>query len=364
MGKWRGISAGLVALVVIAVVASMWRRERGVPAAIGTSLAEVTVETTPPAAGPQDTAAGSAAAAAITRPKLSPAEWQRMLTSTQGIVDAFASAVQAAEAGDFGALREVHWLVTECAPIFSFARGGGKRDEFMQGQAQDLPPGGREQLEAKYERCAAIAHAPRFATWSEADGQLGHQYWERVGETVGDPMFTSFEVANFVDELSRARGADRELLESSIDEDVRAVLRSGDGTAWYDLGMRALSDKMGADPSYGLALILAACERGHDCTRANRHNLELNCGMNPDCSANSLEEAFTQRFPADVNARAHARLLELRLLIQQGDWAKIERFLPLDGTAFRPAAASSPGSSWRGTAARGKPRSSSVRGSA
>jgi len=331
--------------VVIAAVGALvfvcMRNES--PGAGASEAARVSAATAAPGSAPSisQPAPATTHQAAVSQAKRSPAEWQRMLGTSQGIVAAFASAVEAAEAGDFGALRELHWLVTECAPLFGYVRRGGTREQFLQQQSLYLPPGGRELLESNYDRCAAIALAPEFAKWSENHGPLDHEYWELEGEKLGDPMFTSFEVANFVDELSRAKGEDRELLKSSIGEDVRKVLRSGDGTAWYDLGMRALSDQVGADPSYGLALILAACERGYDCSSVNRHNLALNCGMNTNCSANSLEEAFNQQYPADVNARARTHLLELQLLLQQGDWARIERFLPLDGAAFRPAAASS-----------------------
>lgn len=266
------------------------------------------------------------------------AEWQRAFEKPGGIVDAFRDAVQAAESGDVHAIRELHTFVVLCAPLFQYVREGGSREHHLRFQAESgyLPPGGLEQRALEYDRCAPVADEPEFSAWSLTDGRLGGDYWRRRGEQFNDPLFLSFSVAERISRLNRAQTDQRAKLKTQIVADVAQVLRSGDAVAWVDFGTRAMSEEISSDPGIGLALVLAGCDRGADCTNANAHNMVLNCRINPWCgAAATLEEMYNQRFPADVNARARTHLLELQALIQQGDWARIESFVRLDGTAFR-----------------------------
>lgn len=266
-----------------------------------------------------------------------PAQWQQGLASPDTIAQAVGEAALAAESGDFGALRALHTLTTICAPIMEYVRTGGSRERHLDAQPY-LPTGGRAQLAAAYDRCAAVASAPALAGWSLTDGRLSHPYWERVGRQLGDPLFASFDIEEMVSALPKAAAGERATLKAAIAENVRRLLRSGDGAAWVDFGARTLPGKVTSDSSISLALILIGCERGYDCSGANTTNMSLNCSVNmsPDCGgATTLQEQFALRNSAGVNARAYSRYLELIALIQQDDWAAIENYVPLDGSSFR-----------------------------
>jgi hypothetical protein len=192
------------------------------------------------------------------------------------------------------------------------------------------------QVERTYDRCAAVASSPEFAAWPLTDGRLTVDYWQQTGQRLKDPVFIGWEAGEELSVLATTEGATRASLKKSITENIRQVMRSDDAAGWMNLGSMALSDRFSSDPSYGLALILASCERGYDCTNANPNNLLLNCEFNANCAAaTTLAEQFNQHYPPEVNARARAHLLELQSFIQEGDWARIEGFIPLDGKAFR-----------------------------
>jgi hypothetical protein len=263
-------------------------------------------------------------------------EWQRDLYDPQSTAKTFAEAVDAAEAGNLNALREVHDLLVLCKSVMEDARQGRDRERYLSGY--EMSPNAMRFREQHYDRCAAIATAPAFAQWTLTEGRLTAAYWEQVGARFDDPLLRSFAIAEDVLAYDRAPIEQRSELRGRMLDNLQRVLRSADAGAWWDLGFRLQNPRLSADKAVGIALIQVACERGYDCTKNNVHNFLLRCDWNdnPNCgSAATNLEAFTQRESAATITRAQALYERLTFLLNQGDWDEIEKLVPLDGTEFK-----------------------------
>jgi len=248
--------------------------------------------------------------------KADSADWRNAFDHGAGVVEAFAAAAQAAESGDPRAVLIVRNYVAGCARFF------GSTFQPWMDKPELLPSGGLENLMPD-ERCSLIARAPEFADRSQED-KLSRAYWERVAERVDEPLAASFRVGAGLAKLNSAQPEERAALQAAVTADVRHVLRSGDATAWFDLGSHGAAQGAGGDPSYGLALTLAACDLGYEWKFSGK-----------DGSTQSLEQRMKEVFAPDIYARTQSHYLELQQLISAGNWAEIETFLPLDGPLFK-----------------------------
>jgi len=294
--KAGGLIAAALGLLAAGLASLAWRDGGN---AASRSTARAAGPPVPAFASSRDATAVLLAARATSAPTTGPSkrrnmlDWQRALYDSQTTASAFAQAVDAAETGDLGALREIHDLLVTCQPVMQYVREGGEREKWMSGQL--TPPNGIRWFEPFYDRCAAIANASAFATLPADAGKLTAAYWTQLAVGFDDPLFKSFAIAEYAGHAQA-----REYIATELNE----VLRSADMTAWRDLGGRLFDLGLTADKAVGVALIQVACARGYDCTRAA------------------------------TDARSQALFEELTLLLDQQDWEAIERLVPLDGVAF------------------------------
>jgi hypothetical protein len=306
-------NVGMIAVVLVVAGAAFWWLARA-PSPVATSSTNPIV---PAAKTARSRSMSSARAESLpaARPAATPsaaAGWRISFDHGASVVEAFTAAAHAAEHGDPQALLTVRNYVAQCARFF-----GSAYQPWME-RPESLPAsGGLGQLMAD-ERCMLIAHAPEFADRSSED-RLSPAYWQRVAERVDEPLAASFRVSAALAKLATAQPEERAALQASLTADLRHVLRSGDATAWYDLGSHGAAQGVGGDPSYGMALTLAACDAGYVWGGG----------------AQTLAQHMKQDLPPDMYARTEARYLELQGLIRAGDWAQVETFLPLEDALFK-----------------------------
>ena len=306
----------VMAAVLCGVAGIAWLWFRGAPEVAGERAA--TDAASPRAAAPASVSMPETppAASGPTRPVIT--DWKHAFDQGGDVVDAFSAAARAAEAGDSRALRAVHFHVGLCQKYFGIAH------QPWMDRPGPQEVGGIEQIYPD-ERCALIARAPEFAADTPGAEKLTPGYWQRVAQRVDEPLFVSYRLAETAAQLDQAPADAKPGLKSSIAADVRHILQSRDATAWFELGAIAMAPAANADPSYGIALMLAACDLGYDCV------IPAGNGR----VTKTQQQRFKETLPADMYEKGMARYSELRELMRAGDWAAIGNFLPLDGSAFR-----------------------------
>jgi hypothetical protein len=261
------------------------------------------------------------------------AEWQKLLYDPRTVTLAFNEAVLAAvEAKDTTARRELHTLALLCTPVFDYLRQPlGERAKWLEDHRGDAA---RDTAVAdNFSLCKLVYETP----WASGEiGNIDHGAHQGRGIYHKDPLAWSIYVGKYAEELQRtAEEGQRDFLRKKIAEHARFAARSGDATAWFDLGSRLLDGAITKDPSYGYAYMLVACERGYDCSDENRHNHVLDCRVarRSDCANRTTLEKF-RRQQQQTAPNVAERVATLKALIQTEDWFGVERFAPLNGNLF------------------------------
>jgi hypothetical protein len=112
---------------------------------------------------------------------------------------------------------------------------------------------------------------------------------------------------------------------------VTAATNSGDPGALFAVGQLLTDGRYSSDITRGLAISIAACEMGYDCTAANPANPFSACKDTGSCPADADFAYYIQQsLGADMYAQAYARAQELKELLAQHDTSGIDRFIVID----------------------------------
>ncbi len=120
-----------------------------------------------------------------------------------------------------------------------------------------------------------------------------------------------------------------------IRNEVKEIIRSRDGEAWYKLGLSFGSGNFAKDPSLGWAIALASCDMGYDCRVTNPRNDWYGCTREGKCSETMNLNDTLQLTNAALYAKAYGKYQELKQLMKQGSSDEIEAYVPLDGALFQ-----------------------------
>ncbi len=244
-------------------------------------------------------------------------------------------AAKAAEAGDDGAAHELFEITLRCGALVGTIRKGATREEIRARIPSPDPVSIAASL-AEFDYCAPIASAPELADWQPRNSKLSATYWRQQAERLGNPTMLTSRFTSNAFNMPRAQGAAREALLAQLSTDLKTILRSGDGEGWYQLGMQASYNLFSSDPAAGLALALASCDLGYDCTKNNRRNIWGHCQMSNCAPVDDLAQFVRDNYSSADTGRAYEKLLELKELLRQQNWDAIEQFVKPDGRLMQP----------------------------
>jgi hypothetical protein len=110
------------------------------------------------------------------------------------------------------------------------------------------------------------------------------------------------------------------------------IVRSGEPDAIFKLGLSMWNADIAKDPAYGLALALAACDLGYDCSGKERNNAWSFCDLPQYCGAPRSFRQFAQdTFSPGLFSRAYARAEEYKDALARGATDELSPFANLDG---------------------------------
>jgi hypothetical protein len=117
----------------------------------------------------------------------------------------------------------------------------------------------------------------------------------------------------------------------AIDTNVRAAVESGDADALFGAGELLADGRYSSNPLNALAVSLAACDLGHDCSADNPENAFANCKFSGACPPDANFAYFLQQsLGAENYAKVYARAQEVKQLIEAGDWDAVLANLKVD----------------------------------
>jgi hypothetical protein len=110
----------------------------------------------------------------------------------------------------------------------------------------------------------------------------------------------------------------------AAEANLQSAVESGDLTALYRAGMLLSDPRYSNDPSNGIAVALAACNLGQDCSASNSDSAFFNCKLSGACPADAdfayyLQQSLGPATYAQVDAHAQ----QIKQAIQAGDWSAV-----------------------------------------
>lgn len=195
----------------------------------------------------------------------------------------------------------------------------------------NAPQWARDRIERKTRRCLALATHDPFAGLPARKGGYGSSYWYAQALTDGDPLAQEQAAADALAKIDVAQNmpepAKRELLDVAT-EHLRAAVESGDPTALYAAGMLLSNGRYTSEPLNGVAVSLAACDLGYDCSAGNPQNVFSNCRLSGDCPADASYAYYLQQSlgPAKY-AQVYAHAMDIEQSVRDGDWNAVMKTL-------------------------------------
>lgn len=256
-------------------------------------------------------------------------DWLRQFrtsTNLRPLVQNAASAARSAHDGR--AAYTVYLAMIECGVLLRAARQGPdalqEHLRYLTGLTAVAPEQIRKKSEKSVGRCMALTTPALFENvqMSDSDGENA-AYWRDLAASEGDPL-AMMEALNHSKPVRRTdlNGNTREL---SGPEIALEVAHSNDPAALFTLGQRIFSDTKNDDRMDGMALSLAVCMAGYDCTGANPDFGWDDCDVSGACvNGRDYASIVQQSLSASEYAAVYAKSQAIQSAIQRGDQTLVD----------------------------------------
>ncbi len=197
----------------------------------------------------------------------------------------------------------------------------------------NAPQWARDVVADRTRKCFGFLSEDPFAGLPESERAHSSAYWFELALDEHDALAqvhaatTTLAEVSVDQSLSSSTKADK--LQQVVN-DLNAAARSGDPDALFAAGMLAADGRYAADPLGGLAVALAACDLGHDCSADNPENVFSTCKLSASCPADADFAYFMQKsLGPEKYATAYAQAQQIEQAINTGDWSLVEKALTL-----------------------------------
>ena len=189
----------------------------------------------------------------------------------------------------------------------------------------------RRNLLRQVPRCERLLAEDPFAGHDLPDEARGYRYWANRALESGDPLAVMERAVRSVAE----RGATSEAAKDSafranLLSDLRHVAFSGDAVALFSVGGVLSHPSVVADPTYGYAWQVAACEMGYDCSKQNPA-VGFGCTEDGTCDAGETFLDVMQRDLGAVKfAEIYASAQDIEYRITTNDWDGLQKYVQIE----------------------------------
>lgn len=353
-GRKYALLLGAVGVLLAGVSWLIWMGEStaapGLPAVPATDASQMTAAAaespplTEPSADQLQTAAGaelqSHDASLHPRDPSSPPSWQvwdERFHAADDMVAFMNQAREAAESGDAVAAWMMFESIIRClGPMRAISRG-------EQAVQEHLKPGGMayhdERTVRDFHRCRGVLDAFAGEHASPDDYmRFSIQHWRQTALELGSPRARMDAVVSLMMRLEDSRDTiDIAGTIKDVRSHVRQIVQSDDALALTQLGLRLSQGDVSKDWRYGMAMFLAGCEMGYDCSADNPNSMWAICRRHPEnCSPDSsFRGELEASLPAKKYAQVDALAEQFKEAHRRGMYEDMARFHALDGPLMK-----------------------------
>jgi len=247
------------------------------------------------------------------------------------------AALPSALNGDGRAAWYIAKAVSECALIVKQYRGSEDAEDQLQRELDSMsgaPQWSRDVLAQRTRRCIGLAKGDPFQTLPGRQGGYTSEYWYDQAVTDGEPLALERRAAATLNQIlvTRDMPDDQRSAELAVvNSDLRTAVHSGDPDAMYQAGILLADGRLSNSPENGIAIALAACDLGSDCTSDNPEGPLYNCRISGQCTSGIDYPTVIQHdFDPETYARVYSKAQQIEQSVRAGDWDVVMADITLD----------------------------------
>jgi hypothetical protein len=269
---------------------------------------------------------------------VSPSDWDSEFYKSKNL---FPLVKKAASAGlynhDGRAAFLVGQAIQSCALVYkSYQRNPDVETTFDADYAQMAPKAeewARVRAREQFDRCLPMAKEDPFSDLPQrSEGYRNAAFWQQMALSNNDPVAESHQAILDLAEANYKDSTGRDATLAKAQQLISDAAQSGDPRALFMTGQVLANARNSSDPVRGVAISLAACDLGYDCSAKNPDNVFSVCVDSGACPADADYAYYMQQSlgPAAFG-KAYQQAQTIVDLIARNDWDAVAAFTKLDG---------------------------------
>lgn len=254
--------------------------------------------------------------------------WGSQFTRATDYLQFIKNAEQAARRGDGRAAYYISKALLVCSPyVVQYRNAADPLAAFQASQMShpNQPQWAQEVMAQNSSRCEGLIQNDPFASLPPRSGGYTLQYWFNQAIADGDRVAEMDRASSVLGELyDSPSSANTETVKNQLQSAVTGAVESGDAHAMFLAGMMLSNSKYSPQPLEGVAIALAACDLGYDCSASNPENPFSMCARSGACPADGDFSYYIQQsLGADQYAQAYSEAQSLEDMLSRNDSAGI-----------------------------------------
>lgn len=226
-------------------------------------------------------------------------EWEKKFTGAADYDQFITEAMSSAMRGDGRASYYIARALIDCAPYVNRYRGDANPSAaFAADQMSRIkdPQWYRDVVSKRFQQCQHLIHDHPFGELPRRKGGYGFSFWYKQAVADGDPVAVMDQAASTLASLySQSPSTQTDAQQHAAQVDIRRAVESGDPHAIFLAGMILANSRYSEQPLEGVAIALAACDMGYDCSAANPNNPFSLCSKTGACPADADFAYYMQK---------------------------------------------------------------------
>jgi hypothetical protein len=269
-------------------------------------------------------------------------DWGSKFRESNDYLEFVSLAARAAFDGNGRAAHFVDVALTKCAQIMNLAKTSEDPvREYLRQYTQTFPYAPQlllDQAAVEARKCVFLGNASAFDDLPHREGGYPSEFWRELALAEKDPVAEAIQAQADLSRLPQMRSSkDRQLALDRLQHYVYDAVSSKDPEAIFEIGIALTNGaSINHDTLKSLAMSLAACDMGYDCSANNPHNYRLNCrpvGMCPQGAGyrEYLRTIYGETRYAEIYMQGEV----FRDLLARGEWEELDQFIRIDSPRQR-----------------------------
>ena len=262
-------------------------------------------------------------------------DWDRSFRESHDYFNFVLTAAAKALAGDGRAALYVSRALTTCKLETTLYGNATNPEVAFEADLATKPSAPRWVLDRarnEFKACNGFFNGHVFASLPQQSGDYESiAYWRDLAYRDGDPIAEAIHAGLGMARIAPGAGDSYAEARSAAQLDLNSAVISQDPGAIFTVG-RVLLDAHTNGPLDGVAVTIAACDMGYDCS-ANNEAIFGQCAASDTCTAGvTWADIITQGIGAAAYAKAYARAQQFEDAATRGDNSALLEFVQLGGT--------------------------------